>query len=138
MEPAILNLDPGEKGIVGKMVVENTTGVPIELSVEGDGPVLRDQQIIRAEDAVTPGLRLYYMVMSMYIDPDTFEEAYKPFLEMSRELVSAVPSTSVIIAEIGAGLFEGDFRGAYEMCFQLLKYEEQLAKTIEDKAKENP
>ncbi len=134
MTANILNLDPGEKGVVGSMVVENTNDSEIQLSVEGDGPVLRGKYVIKVEDAVTPCLKIYYSVMNMYLDPSSFEEAKKPFLDLARELVAHVPSTGVIMADIGENIINGDFRSAFESCFLLLQYEEQLEKAAAEKA----
>ena len=60
MEKIVLILDPGEKGIVGNMVVENTSDSTIELGVQGDGPILRDKLMIKAEQATSPALKIYY------------------------------------------------------------------------------
>ncbi len=69
MEANTLILEAGEKGVIGNMIVENINDAPIQLSVRGSGPVLRDKMIIRQEDATTPCLKVYYMVMTMYLDP---------------------------------------------------------------------
>lgn len=121
-----LMLDAGEKGIVGGMTVTNVTDAPIELLVEGEGPVLRGKHIIRAEDANTPSLRIYYMITDMYLNPGSFEKNYKSLLELSRELVAEVPSTGMIMADIGECVIDGDLRGAHEKCFELLQYEAYL------------
>lgn len=128
MGTVTLVLDPGEKGIVGSMVVENIAEAPLHLAVHGDGPVLRHKMMIRAEDANTPALRIYHAVMNIYLRPDSFEEAHKPFLAMCRELVGWVPSTGMIMADIGECLLAGDYRGALDKCFDLLRYEEHLEK----------
>jgi len=135
MEANTLILDAGEKGVIGNMIVENTSDQPVQLSVRGSGPVLRDKMIIRQEDANTPCLKVYYMVMSMYLDPRMFDRSYKPFLEMARELVTAVPSTGLLMADIGEYLLEGDFRSAFGKCFDLLRYEEILEKAAQESQK---
>ena len=60
MTENILRLDPCELGVIGSMVVDNTNDSEIQLSVAGDGPVIRGNHIIKAEDAVTPCLNIYY------------------------------------------------------------------------------
>ncbi len=133
MDKVVLTLDPGEKGIVGNMVVENTNDSTIELGVQGDGPILRDKLMIKAEQATSPALKIYYMVMNMYLDPTGFESNYKPFLDLSRELVSEVPSTGMIMADIGEALIGGDYRGAFEKCFELMEYEALLEQAAMEK-----
>ncbi len=123
-----LFLDPGEKGIVGDMTVVNDGEAPVKLTVRGEGVVIREKHVIKDEEATTPALKVYYMVMNMYLDPATFEAACKPFLELSRQLVTSVPSTGMIMADIGEYMMAGDFRAAFESCFALLEYEEVLEK----------
>ena len=126
MAAEILILDPGEKAVVGNMMIENTNEILIELAVEGDGPVLREKMMIKAEDAVSPALKIYYMVMKMYLDPDGFENMHMPFLDLSRELITEVPSTGMIMADIGENLIGGEFRNALDICYLLIQYEHQL------------
>lgn len=135
MDANTLILDAGEKGVIGNMVVENVNDGPIQLSVRGEGPVLRDKMMIRQEDANTPCLKIYYLVMTMYLDPRTFDRTYKPFLEMCRELVTAVPSTGLLMADIGEYLLAGDFRSAFAKSFDLLRYEEILEKAARESQK---
>ncbi|OHC74087.1 MAG: hypothetical protein A3G18_06075 [Rhodospirillales bacterium RIFCSPLOWO2_12_FULL_58_28] len=125
-------LDAGENGIIGDMVVTNVNDVPVELLVEGEGPVLRGKHIIRAEDANTPSLKIYYMITCMYINPGSFEQNYKSLLKLSRELVTEVPSTGMIMADIGECLIDNDLRGAHEKCFELLRYEAYLEQVVAD------
>ncbi len=133
MDKIVLTLDPGEKGIVGNMVVENSNDSTIELSVRGDGPVLRDKMMIKAEQATSPALKIYYMVMNMYLDPASFDTNYKPFLGLSRELVFEVPSTGMIMADIGEALIGGEYREAFEKCFELMEYEALLEQAAMEK-----
>lgn len=126
--PAVLVLDPGEKGVVGNMMVANDGEALVKLTVWGEGAVIREKYIIKADEATTPALKVYYMVMNMYMDPATFEAASKSFLDLSRELVNSVPSTGMIMADIGEYIMAGNFRGAFENCFALLEYEEVLEK----------
>jgi len=124
----VLTLEPGERGVIGTMMVVNENKEQVELTIQGEGAVIREKHIITAAEANTPSLKIYYMVMNMYLDPDSFETSYKPFLELSRELITTVPSTGMIMADIGECLIAGDHRGAFECCFALLQYEDVLEK----------
>jgi flagellar biosynthesis regulator FlbT len=129
MKQTSLKIGAGAKAIIGGMVVENTSGSDVELVVHGDGPVLESDEIINAKDADTPALRLYYVVMSMYVAPEkAFSEWNKTFLELSRDIVASAPSTSIIISEIGALVAGGKFEDAMKKCLYLLAYEDHLSK----------
>ena len=129
-----ITLDAGESAAVGAMTVRNDNDDAITLTVQGDGPVLREKMIIRAEDATTPALKVYHLVTQMYLDPNAFDTLREPFLRLSRELVESVPSTGVFMADIGEHIAEGDYAGAYRKTFLLLEYEELLAKAAESRS----
>ena len=65
----------------------------------------------------------------MYLNPGSFMENHKVFLELSKELITEVPSTGLIMADIGERVVFDDLRGAHEKCFELLEYEALLEKT---------
>jgi flagellar biosynthesis regulator FlbT len=133
MEKVNLILDPGEKGLVGKMALTNIGRQAVRLRVQGEGPVLREKQMIRAKQATTPALKVYYMLQNMYLDPSSFEKTSKAFLDLTRELVNQVPSTGMIMSEIGEFLIAGDFKKAFEKSYDLLRYEELLSQTVSGK-----
>lgn len=140
--PAVgLMLDPGESAVVGTMKIENRSDRQAALAVYGDGPVLRQKMMLRWEDAVSPALRVYYIVMRMYLDPDIFRAYYKDFLAMAKELVENVPSTGLLMSEIGEFVMAGDFRQALDQCFELLRYEallEEKGNELLEAQKEGP
>jgi flagellar biosynthesis regulator FlbT len=126
----LLTLDPGEKGVVGTMVVENVQDGPIQLAVEGDGPVLRGKMIITHADATTPALQVYHMTMTMYLEPERFMTLADDFLELSRQIIESVPSMGLIMADIGEAVRDGRYKDAHEASLQLLEYEDFLAKSV--------
>lgn len=134
MTKQLLTLDPGEKGVVGKMVVENLQSEAIQLGVEGDGPVLRGKMIIGPEDATTPALRVYHMVMTLYLDPDQFIAMANDFLALSRQIVEGVPTMGLLMADIGEAVRDGRYRDALDRSLELLEYEEFLAKVANGEA----
>lgn len=121
-----LSLDAGEQGVVGNMVVVNTEDRAITLTVTGDGPVLRGKQIIEDKDADTPALKVYCMVTDIYINPGNLQKHREAFTERSNNLIAEIPAAAATIAAISESLIVGDFRGAYEKSFDLLRFEEEI------------
>ena len=135
MTKQLLTLDPGEKGVIGKMVIENLQDEPIQLGIEGDGPVLRGKMVIAAEDAATPALRVYHMVMTLYLEPDRFIEMAKDFLALSRQIVEGVPTMGLLMADIGEAVRDGRYKDGLDKSLELLEYEEFLSKVASGEAK---
>ncbi|MHC8508515.1 MAG: flagellar biosynthesis repressor FlbT [Rhodospirillales bacterium] len=134
MEKRRLTLDPGEKAAIGKMAIENVQDHAIELDVTGEGPVLRGKMIVQPEDANTPSLKVYCMVVSMYLDPDKFTAMSDDFLALSREIVLGVPSMGMLMADVGEAVRDGRFEDALGKSLELLKYEEFLTKVANGEA----
>lgn len=129
-----LTLDPGEKAAIGKMVVENVQDHAIQLEVSGDGPALRGKMIVQPQDANTPALKVYCMVVSMYLDPDKFMTLADDFLALSRDIVTGVPSMGMLMADVGEAVRDGRFEDALGKSLELLQYEEFLTKVANGEA----
>lgn len=126
MDPFVVSMEADEEMLIGNMVVTNTGDRAIDLSITGSGPVLRRGQIIDAEQAVSPALRIYYLVTSIYVHPPSFPELSKPLSSLCRELVHDVPTMGEFVADVGECMAVGDYRGAHEKCLDLLSFEQGL------------
>ena len=126
MDPIVVSMEPNEEALIGNMVATNTGDQPVTLSVVGAGPVLRRAQIIGVEDAVSPALKIYYLVTAIYVHPPLFAELSTVLSALSRELVLEVPTMGEFIADIGEFMAVGDYRQAHEKCLDLLSFEHAL------------
>ena len=61
-----VELKPGERFILGDSVITNDDQ-RTRLFIEGDTPILREKDILRAADADTPCKRVYLIVQMMYL-----------------------------------------------------------------------
>ncbi len=62
-----ITLKPHERLIIGGAVVANGDS-KCSLIVENNVPVLREKDILREKDAVTPCRRIYFMIQLLYVD----------------------------------------------------------------------
>jgi len=126
MDPFVVSMEPEEEMLIGNMVVTNTGDQAIDLSITGAGPVLRRGQIIDAEQAVSPALRIYHLVTAIYVHPPSFPELSKTLSSLCAELVHDVPTMGEFVADVGECMAVGDYRGAHEKCLDLLAFEQGL------------
>lgn len=126
MDPIVVSMEPNEEALIGNMVATNTGDQPVTLSVVGAGPVLRRAQIIGVEDAVSPALKIYYLVTSIYIHPPLFTELNTVLSALSHELVLEVPTMGEFVADVGEFMAAGDYRQAHDKCLELLSFEHAL------------
>lgn len=62
-----LSLKPGEKFVLNGAVVQNGDRRGV-LVLQNKASVLREKDIMQAEDVNTPGRRIYFPIMMMYLD----------------------------------------------------------------------
>src|SRR5580704_14778735 len=77
--PLKIDLKAGEKFIINGAVV--TVGKDgRSLVLETSAMLLRDRDVMQAEDADSPAKRIYFHIMLMYIDPDN-RTVYQPIYD---------------------------------------------------------
>jgi flagellar biosynthesis repressor protein FlbT len=119
-----VELKPGERFILGDCIVTNGDQ-RTRLLIEGQSPILREKDIMTAEQADSPAKRIYFVVQLMYTahDPVGHHETY---FTLMRELVQAVPSTWPHIEAISNHIMAGEMYKALKSAKHLIAYEREL------------
>jgi len=119
-----VELKPGERFILGDCLVTNGNQ-RTRLLIEGSAPILREKDIMTAEQANTPAKRIYLAVQLMYTarDPSEHHETY--FILM-RELVQAAPSAWPHIVAVSNHILAGEMYKALKSAKALIAYEKEL------------
>lgn len=119
-----VELKPGERIFIGECVITNDDQ-RTRLLIDGAAPVLREKDIMTADQANTPGKRIYLAVQLMYTssDPRTHHEVY---FALIRDIVQAAPSTWPIIEAINNHILSGELYKALKQSRKLIEYEQEL------------
>ncbi len=119
-----VELKPGEQFIMGDCLVTNGNQ-RTRLLIEGGAPILREKDIMTAEQANTPAKRIYLAVQLMYTarDPSVHHETY--FILM-RDLVQAAPSAWPHIVAVSNHILAGEMYKALKSARVLIAYEKEL------------
>ena len=119
-----VELKPGERIFIGECVITNDDQ-RTRLLIDGAAPVLREKDIMTAEQANTPGKRIYLAVQLMYTssDPRTHHEVY---FALIRDIVQAAPSTWPLIEAINNHILSGELYKALKQSRKLIEYEQEL------------
>ena len=119
-----VELKPGERIFIGECVITNDDQ-RTRLLIDGEAPVLREKDIMTAEQADTPGKRIYLAVQLMYTskDPRTHHEVY---FALIRDIVQAAPSTWPQIETINNHILSGELYKALKQSRKLIEYEQEL------------
>ena len=121
-----VELKPDERIILGESVITNG-GQRARLFIEGSAPILREKDILTAETADTPARRVYFAVQLMYLDRNVDTHA-DSFLELTRDFLTAAPSSAAIIERINNRILTGDLYKALREAKALISHEEERLK----------
>ena len=129
--PLKLTLKPDEKVLIGTAVLTNA-GSKAEIIIQNTVPVLREKDIITEENAHTTVEKIYFIVLSMYVDPQKEKEYHEIYFKLINELIEAVPNPTILglTMEISQKILEGDHYQALKVCKNLLNYESELLANV--------
>ena len=120
-----IRLKPHEKILIGHAVLRNGDRTS-EFHLDNKVSVLREKDIMREADAVTPVQRLYFLVQLMYIDGENISGYHLRYWELVREIVAAAQSTRPYLEEISSCILEQDYYLALKAVRRLVEYESCL------------
>ena len=125
--PLKLSLKPGEKFVLNGAVVQNGDRRS-SLLLQNKASVLREKDIMQADEASTPGRRIYFPVMMMYLDPATGADAlHDEFVQRLTEFMGAVSNPDVLTdcVNISRHVMIREYYKALMLCRRLIEYEDE-------------
>ncbi len=119
-----VELKPGERIILGDCVITNADQ-RTRLLIDGQVAILREKDILTAEQADTPAKRIYLAVQLMYTskEPSAHHDVY---FNLVRDIVEAAPSVWPHIESINNHILTGQMYKALKDAKKLIAYEGEL------------
>jgi flagellar biosynthesis repressor protein FlbT len=128
-----LNLKPHERLIIGGAVISNGN-LKSELIIENNVPVLRDKDVMREKDAISPCKRIYLTIQLMYIDDKDLLEKHNIYWTLVKDVVEAAPSTTGLLTEISEHIANKNYYPALKLAKKLIKYEQEAMEYARNRA----
>jgi flagellar biosynthesis repressor protein FlbT len=124
-----VELKPGERILIGESVITNGSQ-RARFLIEGSSPILREKDIITAEQANTPAKRIYLAILLMYTarNPAAHHDTY---FQLVRDFLQAAPSAARQIETINNLILTGGMYKALKSAKQLIEYEQDLIRNEE-------
>jgi flagellar protein FlbT len=119
-----VELKPGERILIGECVLTNSDR-RATFVIEGKMPIIREKDIMTAEQANTPAKRIYLSILLMYTSRDARDQ-HATYFALVRDLVQAAPSAWGQIEIINNHILTGDLYKALKHAKQLITYEQEL------------
>ena len=124
--PLKLSLKPGERFVLNGAVVQNGDR-RCSLVLQNKASVLREKDIMQAEEVNSPARHVYFPVMMMYLDEAGADKYYDEFLRRMSEFMGVI-SNPLILAEcvaISKGIMVKEYYKALMGARKLIEYEDE-------------
>ena len=124
--PLKLSLKPGEKFVLNGAVVQNGDR-RCALLLQNKASVLREKDIMQAEEASSPARRIYFPVMMMYLDQSGDHQYQDEFVQRLSEFMGAVHNPDVLTecVNVSKHVMTREYYKALMVCRRLIEYEDE-------------
>lgn len=124
--PLKLSLKPGEKFVLNGAVVQNGDRRGV-LVLQNKASVLREKDIMQAEQANTPARRVYFPVMMMYLDELNAAQYFDEFSMRLNEFMGVIRNPDVLAECVNGSkhVLARDYYKALMSCRKMIEYEDE-------------
>ena len=126
--PLKLSLKPGEKFVLNGAVVQNGDRRS-SLLLQNKASVLREKDIMQADEAASPARRIYFPVMMMYLDQAAAggDTLHDEFMQRLSEFMGAVRNPDILTdcVNISRHVMIKEYYKALMLCRRLIEYEDE-------------
>ena len=124
--PLKLSLKPGEKFVLNGAVVQNGDRRGV-LVLQNKASVLREKDIMQAEEVTSPARRVYFPVMMMYLDEAAAARYYEEFAHRLSEFMTVIRNPDVLGDCVGISKYvmSREYYKALMACRKLIEYEDE-------------
>ncbi|NVK17373.1 MAG: flagellar biosynthesis repressor FlbT [Methylocystaceae bacterium] len=130
--PLKINLKKGQKIILNGAVIENTNPRSVSFTLMNEASILRDNDVLTAEEACTPASRVYFNVQGMYLFPDKREQYYQNVNQFLEDYERAAKSALPITYAIREALLDGEFYSALKQARHLIEHENKVLCNVQE------
>jgi len=124
--PLKLSLKPGERFVLNGAVVQNGDR-RCSLVLQNKASVLREKDIMQAEEVNSPARHVYFPVMMMYLDEPGADKYYDEFLRRMTEFMNVIANPVVLVECVGVSknILSREYYKALMGCRKLIDYEDE-------------
>ncbi len=123
--PLKLSLKPGEKFVLNGAVVQNGDRRGV-LLLQNKASVLREKDIMQAEEVTTPARHIYFPVMMMYLDESGASKYYDEFAQRLSEFMGVIQNQDILVDCVNVSKYAmgREYYKALMLCRKLIEYED--------------
>lgn len=124
--PLKLSLKPGERFVLNGAVVQNGDRRAV-MVLQNKASVLREKDIMQADEANTPARRIYLPLMMMYLDESGADRFYDEFVRRMTEFMGVISNPEVLAncVAVSKHCMAREYYKALMLCRKLIEYEDE-------------
>ncbi|ANK81337.1 flagellar biosynthesis repressor FlbT [Minwuia thermotolerans] len=121
-----LTLKPGEKFVINGAVIANGDR-RATLVLHNKASILREKDILKPERVDTPAKRIYFAIMSMYLDEKVRPRFYEEFVLRMSEFMGVVTDADALAncVAISQCVMDRQYYKGLTLCRRLLDFERE-------------
>lgn len=121
-----LTLKPGEKFVINGAVIANGDR-RATLVLHNKASILREKDILKPEHVDTPAKRIYFAIMSMYLDEKVRPRFYEEFVLRMSEFMGVVTDADALAncVAISQCVMDRQYYKGLTLCRRLLDFERE-------------
>ena len=124
-----ITLKSHEKMILGGAVITNGP-TKCEFVVENKVSILRQNNILSPEEAISPARRIYLAIQLMYVDPSQLDTHHKLYWHLVKEFIDAAPSSMGLMDRINEFIFNEQYYDALKLAKKLIDFEQEVIERV--------
>ena len=129
----VIDLKPGEKILIGEAVIVNDSQ-RTRLHISGDAPIMRERDVMKEEDAITPCKKIYFLVQCMYLSRNP-REYFQKYFSLIKEIQDAAPTTALFFMKINDMILSNHYYKALKEARELMSHEHELTQRVKEQEK---
>ena len=97
------------------------------LLLQNKASVLREKDIMQAEEVTTPARRIYFPVMMMYLDEAGAPKYYNEFAQRLSEFMGVIQNQAILVDCVNVSKYAmaREYYKALMLCRKLIEYEDE-------------
>jgi flagellar protein FlbT len=129
--PLAIHIRKGKKIIINGAVLENASERPIKFLLKNRAEVLRCDDVLAPDEAVTPAGRIYYALQCVYLFPHSKSRHLSLFLDLVEGYRIAAPSVNDVVEGLLGLVHSGAFYEALKLARELIVHEHRCLRRME-------
>ena len=127
--PLKISLKPNEKIYINGAVLKNGKST-INISIENNASILRQNNIMKEEDITTYCERIYYIIQLMYIDQDNLQKYTDEYWILIKMLIDTVPTLTEKIHNMNHLIIDKRYYQALRKASKLISMEKEYIENV--------